>query len=104
MTRTSTLAALLFTAMISSVFGQTSWTISSPGDKVKSIVQLADLGGTADYPAGIRLYFSVSTGGPTAYSEVVEPSPLGLVRSDAHDRFLVYDDNGQTQDLPQLLQ
>ena len=82
MTRTNAIAAMLCAAMISSVCGQTSWTISSPGNKVEATVQLADLGGTADYPAGTRLYFSVSSGGPTAYSVVVEPSPMGLVRSD----------------------
>lgn len=82
MKRKGILAVMLTAAMISTVLGQTSWSISSPGDKVKGTVQLADLGGTADYPAGSRLYFSVSSGGPTAYSVVVEPSPLGLVRAD----------------------
>ena len=68
----------LFTAR-----GQTSWTIVSPGDKVKAIVQLADLGGQADYPSGKpRLYYSVLAGGPSAYAEVIPPSPMGLVRSD----------------------
>jgi len=37
--------------------GQTSWTISSPGDKVKASVQLADLGGTGDYPAAAGFTF-----------------------------------------------
>jgi hypothetical protein len=82
MIRFTALTALFFTVLVSSISGQTSWTISSPGDKVKASVQLADLGGTGDYPAGSRLYFSVSSGGPTAYSVVVEPSPMGLVRSD----------------------
>jgi alpha-glucosidase len=50
---------------------------------VKGTVQLADLGGQADFPSGqIRLYYSVSVGGPSAYSEVIQPSPMGLVRSD----------------------
>jgi hypothetical protein len=70
-------------AMLFPVQGQTSWTILSPGDKVKANVQLADLGGQADYPSGkLRLYFSVSAGGPSAYSEVIPPSPMGLERSD----------------------
>ena len=62
--------------------GQTTWTISSPGDRVKATVQLADLGGTADYPSGVRLYYTVSAGGPTAYAEALQWSPMGLVRSD----------------------
>jgi alpha-glucosidase len=65
------------------VRGQTSWTIVSPGDKVKATAQLADLGGQADYLSGkLRLYYSVSAGGPSAYAEVIPPSPMGLVRSD----------------------
>jgi hypothetical protein len=82
MIRISVIAAILYCFVFSSVFGQTSWTISSPGDKVKASIQLADLGGAGDYPTGARLYYSVSTGGPSAYSVVVEPSPMGVVRSD----------------------
>ena len=81
MKRTIAIAAALCAAMSSSVFGQT-WTISSPGDKVKATVQLADLGGQADYPTGNRLYYTVWSGGPSAYSQVIDPSPMGLVRSD----------------------
>ena len=77
-------SALFITAIFFMANGtaQTSWTITSPGDNVKATVQLADLGGQADYPAGTRLYFTVSSGGPSAYSVVVEASPMGLVRSD----------------------
>jgi alpha-glucosidase len=64
-------------------WAQTSWTIVSPSDKIKAVVQLTDLGGQADYPSGkVRLYYSVSSGGPSAYTEVIQQSPLGLVRSD----------------------
>jgi hypothetical protein len=83
MVRFKAIFAILYSAIILSAYGQTtSWTISSPGSKVQATIQLADLGGTADYPAGQRLYFSVSVGGPSAYSVVVEPSPMGVVRSD----------------------
>ncbi|MBN1309605.1 MAG: glycoside hydrolase family 97 catalytic domain-containing protein [Chitinispirillaceae bacterium] len=85
MKRTGSAAIILFAATLSLVFGasQSTWTIVSPGDKVKATVQLADLGGEADYPAAeVRLYYTVSAGGPGAYSTVVLPSPMGLVRSD----------------------
>ena len=111
--------AILCSAIILSAYGQTtSWTIFSPGSKVQATIQLADLGGTADYPAGQRLYFSVSVGGPAAYSVVVEPSPMGLVRSDKNfvdgltfvsesvqrdHRFNLYYGNGKTEDLQKLL-
>jgi alpha-glucosidase len=77
------LCIFIIIATLFTVHGQNSWMIVSPGDKVKANVQLADLGGQADYPSGkLRLYYSVSAGGPSAYAEVIPPSPMGLVRSD----------------------
>jgi len=60
----------------------TSWTIISPGDVVRATVELADKGGTSGYPAGVRLYYTVQTGGPEAHTTVLEDSPLGITRSD----------------------
>jgi len=73
---------IVISAIFSMASSPTSWSISSPGDKVKATVQLSDLSGQADYTAGSRLYYSVSSGGPSAYSVVIDPSPMGLVRSD----------------------
>jgi hypothetical protein len=81
-TRPCAAVVIACAVIFSMASGQTSWTISSPGDKVKAVIQFADLSGQADYPAGARLYYSVSAGGPTAYSDVLQPSPMGLTRSD----------------------
>jgi hypothetical protein len=61
---------------------ESSWTIVSPGDVVRATVELADKGGVSGYPAGVRLYYTVQTGGPTAYATVLEDSPLGITRAD----------------------
>jgi hypothetical protein len=80
--RIASIAALIV-AFAAVSRGQTSWTISSPDSSVRATVQLANLNGTADYPNSPRLYYSVSLTKPLA-AEVVPPSPLGLVRSDAN--------------------
>jgi alpha-glucosidase len=59
-----------------------SWTIVSPGGVVRATVQLADRGGTSGYPSGVRLYYTVQVGGPSAYTTVLEDSPLGITRQD----------------------
>jgi alpha-glucosidase len=59
-----------------------SWTIVSPSNLVRATVELADKGGTSGYPAGVRLYYTVQAGGPSAYTTVLEDSPLGITRSD----------------------
>ena len=59
------------------------WTIESPSNKVKATVEFADLGEVADYPSGQNyLYYSVETGGPTQFTEVVHWSPMGLQLTD----------------------
>lgn len=60
----------------------TSWTIVSPGDVVRATIELSDKGGTSGFPAGERLYYTVRAGGPSAYTTVMEASPLGITRSD----------------------
>lgn len=60
----------------------TSWTIVSPGDKVRATIELSDKGGLSGYPAGPRLYYTVRAGGPAAYATVLEASPLGITRAD----------------------
>jgi hypothetical protein len=59
-----------------------SWTIVSPGDVLRATIELADRGGVSGYPAGERLYYTVQAGGPSAYTTVLESSPLGLTRAD----------------------
>jgi hypothetical protein len=54
------------------------WLIASPSGDLEVKVELSDLGGTAGYPAGHRLYYSARLGD----SQVVFPSPLGITRAD----------------------
>ncbi len=54
------------------------WTVGSPGGVVQVNVRLMDLGGTAGYTAGRRLYYR-ALHGPV---EVLAWSPLGLTRDD----------------------
>ena len=56
-----------------------SWSITSPNGQVKITVQLADLGGTNDYPKlQSCLYYRVEQGPSAARSVVIPDSPLGL--------------------------
>ena len=70
-------------AMVSTAMAEDAWEVSSPGGNLTMTVRLADRGGTADYPAGARLYYSlqcrVGDGKPVV---VLEDSPLGMVRDD----------------------
>ncbi|MBN2037862.1 MAG: glycoside hydrolase family 97 catalytic domain-containing protein [Chitinispirillaceae bacterium] len=75
----ASMAALL--AVATTVPGQSSWTIVSPDSMVQGMVQLANLNGQADYPSGVRLYYSIKHGKASPV-EVVPASPMGLVRSD----------------------
>jgi alpha-glucosidase len=59
-----------------------SWTIVSPNHTVRARIELADRGGTAGFPAGARLYYTVEVGEGETYTTVLETSPLGLARSD----------------------
>ncbi len=67
---------------------QTSWTLASPDGAVQATVQLADSGGKADYPTGVRLYYSVSLDNQVA----LPLSPLGITRADQDfNQGLVFD-------------
>lgn len=56
------------------------WTILSPSERVKAAICLVDIEGEADYPSGEKhLYYSVGTGGPSQFTEVVWWSPMGVV-------------------------
>jgi alpha-glucosidase len=61
----------------------TSWTILSPSGTVRARVELADRAGSAGFPAGARLYYTVELGSGESYTTVLETSPLGIARSDA---------------------
>lgn len=65
-----------------SACSQDNWTLTSPGRSLQATVQFADLNGEADYPSGQRLYYAVSIGSPDSYTEVIEPSPMGIERED----------------------
>jgi alpha-glucosidase len=57
-----------------------SWSVTSPNGLVKVTVQLADLGGRADYPQGrARLYYRVEQGAEGQRGVVIGDSPLGLM-------------------------
>jgi alpha-glucosidase len=60
-----------------------SWALISPDRTVRATVQLADLAGTAGFPAGQRLYYTVEVGDGQAYTRVIEASPLGISRTDS---------------------
>jgi alpha-glucosidase len=56
-----------------------SWSVTSPNGLVTFSVQLADLGGKADFPKGETcLYYRVEQGGGEDRAVVIEDSPLGL--------------------------
>jgi alpha-glucosidase len=78
--RPSSVLALALLAL-TPAFSQTSWDITSPGGNVRGTVQLADLSAQVSYPAGSRLYYNVSVGGPS-FAEATPPAPLGITRQD----------------------
>lgn len=55
-----------------------TWSVTSPNGVVRISVQLADLSGQKDYPAGARLYYRVEHGLEANRAAVIEDSPLGL--------------------------
>jgi alpha-glucosidase len=59
-----------------------SWTLVSPNRTVRARLELADRGGTAGFPTGSRLYYTVEVGNGKAYTTVLETSPLGIARND----------------------
>jgi alpha-glucosidase len=60
----------------------TSWTILSPNLRVRARIELADRGGTAGFPPGQRLYYTLELGDGATYTTVLEASPLGIARTD----------------------
>lgn len=83
--------------------GQDTWRLASPDGQVTLTVRLADLGGTADYPAGkVRLYYAVRHGAEADAVTVVDWSPLGIVRDDTSFlddlRFIKADDPRTVRD------
>jgi alpha-glucosidase len=58
------------------------WTATSPGGLISVQVRIADLAGTAYYPAGPRLYYRVMAGAGDARVEALTWSPLGISRAD----------------------
>jgi len=73
--------SLLLTAMAALSLSATSqnWSVTSPNGQVRLSVQLADLGGTADYPRmQSRLYYRVEQGTEGSRAVVISDSPLGL--------------------------
>lgn len=52
--------------------------MTSPNGLVKLSVQLADLGGTADYPKNPCLYYRVEQGAEGSRASLIQDSPLGL--------------------------
>jgi alpha-glucosidase len=59
-----------------------SWTVLSPNRRVRATVALADRAGTAGFPPGPRLYYTVEVASGAAYTTVLEASPLGIARAD----------------------
>jgi hypothetical protein len=73
--------SLFLTAMaaLSSSATAPNWSVTSPNGQVRLSVQLADLGGTADYPrTKARLYYRVEHGPAGGRTVVIHDSPLGL--------------------------
>jgi len=64
-------------ALLPSAPAQT-WSVTSPNGAVKISVQLADLGGQKDFPAGARLYYRVEHGTAANRATVLGDAPLGL--------------------------
>ena len=56
----------------------TNWAVVSPNGLVKVSVQLADLGGQADFSKGPCLYYRVEQGAEGGRAVVLNDSPLGL--------------------------
>jgi hypothetical protein len=71
----------LVLAAVTPALAQT-WLVTSPGSVVRGTIELADKSGEVGYPAGARLYYSVSLGGPSTFTQVTPPAPLGITRAD----------------------
>jgi hypothetical protein len=71
------LTACFGLALMANAAPQT-WSVTSPNGAVKISVQLADLGGQKDFPAGARLYYRVEHGLEGNRATVIADAPLGL--------------------------
>ena len=72
-------AALALLLSAGSLRAAESWSMTSPNGLVRLTVQLADLGGKADYLKGKTcLYYNVEQGPENQRVVVVEDSPMGL--------------------------
>lgn len=70
-------------SVASAAMAENVWEVFSPRGHLTMTVRLADRGGTADYPAGVRLYYSLQwRGAGESPIVVLNDSPLGLVRDD----------------------
>src|SRR4051794_16127114 len=58
------------------------WLTTSAGGLVSVQVRVFDLGGTAGYPDGPRLYYRAFQGAEGARSPLLDWSPLGITRAD----------------------
>jgi len=67
---------------VSMGLAQNAWEISSPQGNLTMTVNLVDRGGTADYAAGVRLYYSLQCKVGDKPVAVLNDSPLGMVRDD----------------------
>ncbi len=67
---------------VSMALAQNAWEVSSPQGNLTMSVYLADRGGTADYTAAVRLYFSLQCRLGDKSIAVLRDSPLGIVRDD----------------------
>ena len=68
--------------VVSMGLAQNAWEVSSPQGNLTMTVNLADRGGTADYSAGVRLYYSLRCRVGDKPVVVLNDSPLGMVRDD----------------------
>src|SRR6185369_4288700 len=73
-----TFAILAAAAMLLLTARAQNWSVTSPNGAVKISIQLADLGGRADYPKGNRLYYKVEQGAEGNRVVALQDSPLGL--------------------------
>jgi hypothetical protein len=76
-------AVWLLAGLTATGFAADQWSVTSPNGQVRITLQLADLGGRADYPDGVaRLYYRVEHGPANARAVVLRDSPLGMLWSD----------------------
>ncbi len=78
---------IFFLGLIFQQYAQPSerWTVKSPNGLISITLELADQGSEADYPSGKkRLYYKVEYGSEAQKKEIIQYSPLGIIRQDAN--------------------